>query len=96
MLSLTQITEHFTKVTVRCMRSRRQNIARALNFSDTQGLLAAPMGTDLFGGQWPKLHAEEQARKKATQEAQKLLKGSQPGQRGGRGNSSVNQQPFHA
>ena len=54
------------------------------------------MGTDLFGGQWPKLHAEEQARKKATQEAQKLLKGSQPGRRGGRGNSLANQQPFRA
>ena len=68
------VAEHFAKVTVRCVRSRRQNIARALNFSDTRELLAAPMGTDLFGGQWPKLHAEEQARKKATQEAQKLLR----------------------
>ena len=29
------VAEHFAKVTVRCVRSRRQNIARALNFSDT-------------------------------------------------------------
>ena len=56
------------------------------------------MGADLFffggGGQWPMLHAEEQARKKAAQEAQKLLKGSQPARRGERGNSSANRQPF--
>ena len=28
------VAEHFAKVTVRCVKSRRQNIARVLNFSE--------------------------------------------------------------
>ena len=47
------VAENFAKVTVRCMRSRRQNIARALSFSDTRGCWQPLWALTSLGGSGP-------------------------------------------
>ena len=44
--------DHFVRIVEQSVIYRRNIAAQAVNVADRSMLLSAPLGTDLFGGQW--------------------------------------------
>ena len=85
--------DHFIKIACQSEYMRRANVGKALNFSDKSSLLDAPHGSDLFGGSWPTILEEEEARRKRAQEASRKrwkdkLGGTGGGGKNGRGSQA--------
>ena len=81
-LSHTSI-DHYVRIIEQSIVSRRMVAAQAVNLADRAGLLAAPLGPDLFGGQWSAAaEAETAFRKRKADQAALKAKGSSKRLRG--------------
>jgi len=81
-------TDFFAKISEQSVMSRRLIATEAVNLVDPSALLAAPLGTDLFGGAWPKVaEADLSTRKRKAEQAK--LKAPTAGGKRGRGRGQV-------
>jgi hypothetical protein len=88
--------EHCARISVKSVKSRRGLISEALNVTDTRDFDQAPLGTDLFRGQWSQLQAKEQERQKQDKEAAKASSSGRQGKKHLWKGKSKQQQPFPA
>ena len=63
--------EHFARIAHRLAQQRKLNAVRALNLISPADSLKTPIGPDLFGGNWPEIHAAEMEKRKARTEVEK-------------------------
>ena len=77
--------DHSIRIVEQSIAFRRLIAVQAVNLADRSALLAAPLGTDLFGGKWPETVAvEETRRKRKAEQAQLQPRGAKrPRARGG-------------
>ena len=64
--------DHSIRIVEQSIAFRRLIAVQAVNLADRSALLAAPLGTDLFGGKWPETVAVEEARRKRKAEQAQL------------------------